>query len=81
MTNFPFSKISLVEDIRLNVSKISDYLATYNYLANKLVSIIEKPDRSLEEDISRAEDYILSGNEKIEFILKEADTANFNDKE
>ena len=81
MTSFPISKISLVEDIRLNVSKISDYLATYNYLANKLVSIIGKPDRSLEEDISRAQDYILSGNEKIEFILKESDRANFKEKE
>ena len=81
MTNFPISKIILVEDIRLNLSKISDYLATYNYLATKLVSIIGKPNRSLDEDISRAQDYILCGHLKIEFILKEAGTATFNEKE
>ena len=65
----------------MNISKITDHVATFNYLANKLGSIIGKSDRSFDENIRKAEEYILSGNEKIELIMNAASRVQFEEKE
>ena len=74
LISFPVPKTDLVEELRVNISKITDHVATFNYLA-------KKSDRIFDENIRKAEEYILSGNEKIELIMNEASRVQFEEKE
>ena len=78
LKSFPISQLNLVEDIRLNIGKVSDYIANYHHLTNKLISIVGSGDISYQQNLEKVVCYIQSGNEKIDTILREADMAKFN---
>ena len=76
--SFPISQLGLVEDIRLYVGKVSDYMARYHHLTIKLKSIVETGDIGYQQCLGQGVDYIQSGNNLIEAMLKDADIAELN---
>ena len=76
--SFPISQLGLVEDIRLYVGKVSDFMASYHYLTIKLKSIVETGDIGYQQYLDQGVDHIQSGNNKIEAKLKDADIAELN---
>ena len=76
--SFPISQLGLVKDIWLYVGKVSDYMASYHHLAIKLKSNVETGDIGYQQCLDQGVDYIQSGNNKIEAMLKDADIAALN---
>ena len=81
VNSFPISQLGLVEDIRLYVGNVPDYMASYHHLTINLISIVEAEDIGYyRQNLQQVVDYIPSGNNKIEAMLKERERKEFAKK-
>ena len=64
--NFPLESLNSVDDIRLNISKVSDNIATYNYLIPKLAS----DDESYPKTLDKAIQYITEGMARVDELSR-----------
>ena len=69
LVSFPVDRLSLVEDIRLNVGKMSENVATYNYLVSKLSNLISADELPYAKKLEKATEYIENGKAQIDSIL------------
>ena len=63
---FPLESLNSVDDIRLNISKVSDNIATYNYLIPKLAS----DDESYPKTLDKAIQYITEGMARVDELSR-----------
>ena len=80
VNSFPISQLGLVEDIRFYVGNVPDYMASYHHLTINLISIVEAEDIGYQQNLQQVVDYIPSGNNKIEAMLKERERKEFAKK-
>ena len=65
--SFPVEAFSSVEDVRLNIGKVTDHLATYNYLIPRFVQM-DTSDEEYPLVLARAVDYVKEGRSKIDHL-------------
>ena len=68
----PISHVALIEDLRLYIGKLSEYSASYYHLVSKLKGLVNSSDTEYQPKLDYVLDYIYSGNEKIDALMKEA---------
>jgi hypothetical protein len=67
-----------MEDIRMNISKLADYKASYHYLTVKLNAVAGSESIDYKNDLGYVIDYISSGNMKIDALTKDAYIVEFD---
>ena len=76
INGYPVETLSSVDDIRLNIDKVNDHLATYNYL----ISRFTQKDKSGAEYplvLARAVDYVKEGRSKLNYVLSRVNGVRF----
>ena len=68
LTNFPVQALSSVEDIRLNVSKVAENIATYKHLISKLPA----EDDTYPKSLDKAVQYIAEGMARVDTLSSSA---------
>ena len=74
LESFPIDMLSSIEDIRLNIGKVTDSLATYNYLISKFVKA-DTSDVDYPLVLARAVEYVEKGRSKIEKLSSRSESS------